>query len=141
MPTTIATTEGTLRQLRIIHGSLLVAVFLYAYVVFQIPASVPVQPEPVFLNAVALVAIVAACVALWMRMKFLRPAFEKLRMQADDATALGNWRKGVIVSDALAEAVVLFGVAIHFVGASNTQVLPFLLGGAALMLFWWPKQP
>jgi hypothetical protein len=95
----------------------------------------------VFLKAIATAAIAAACVAFWMRAKFLGPAFEKLRVQADDAVALANWRKGVIVSDTLAEAVVLFGVVIHFVGATNAQVVPFLIGGAALMLLWWPRQP
>jgi hypothetical protein len=140
MPATVATIEGTLRQLRITHGALLAATFLYAYVVFQIPASATAPPDPVFLRSVAVMAVVAAGVAFWMRAKCLGPAFERLRMQADDAVALANWRKGVIVSDALAEGVVLFGVAIHFVGASNTQVIPFLLGGAALMLLWWPRQ-
>jgi hypothetical protein len=141
MPPAVATIEGTLRQLRIVHGAMLAAAFLYAFVVFWIPASAVAQTDPAFLTSISVVAVVVACIAFWMRTKLLGPAFEKLRMQADDAGALANWRKGVLVSDVLAESVVLFGVAIHFVGAPNTQVIPFPLGGIALMLFWWPKRP
>jgi hypothetical protein len=77
----------------------------------------------------------------WMRSKQLPIAFETLRTKSDDAASLGRWRTGVIISDALAEAVVLYGFTVHMLGGTAKEVAPFFIAGLAAMLIWWPKQP
>jgi hypothetical protein len=68
-------------------------------------------------------------------------SFETLRLKPDDAGSLVSWRAGAIISATLAESVGLFGVAIHFLGGSNQQVVPFFILGVGAMLIWWPKAP
>ena len=76
-----------------------------------------------------------------MRSKNLRLAFETLRTKPDDAGALVRWRRGVIISDCLAEAVVLYGFVVHMLGGTSLQVAPFFISGSTAMLSWWPRQP
>jgi hypothetical protein len=137
-PTTI---EGTLRSLRLIHVALMVSMLLYVYIMWMIPAKSSETLDPTFLLTLDLVGISSVGVAKRIRSKCLRPAFETLRTKPDDAASLGRWRVGVIVSDALAEAVVLYGFVVHLLGGTISQVAPFFSAGLAAMVFWWPQQP
>jgi hypothetical protein len=89
----------------------------------------------------------AACAAVGLaagqaiRSRYLRPAFETLRVRPDDPGSLVGWRKGVLFSDCLAEATVLYGFVIHMLGGADREVAPFFVAGAAAMILWWPKMP
>ncbi|MGA9304770.1 MAG: hypothetical protein WBW31_05120 [Candidatus Sulfotelmatobacter sp.] len=39
----------------------------------------------------------------------------------------------------MSEAIVLYGVMLHFMGFALSQVAPFFIAGAVLMLFLGPK--
>jgi hypothetical protein len=138
----IATTiDGTLRYLRIFHGALFIAVFAYAFLMFWLPNGGGSPLDRVFFRSVAVMCVAIACVAFWYRAKLLGPAFEKLRSQSDAPDALANWRKGVITSATLAESIALFGLAIHLLGGTNAQAIPFFVVGAVLIVIWWPERP
>lgn len=119
----------------------MLAVVLYAYIIKTIPASDPEPVSATFLNSLYVLAVVQLAIGQIVRSKFVWPALETLRTKPGDSDSLGRWRKGVILSDCLALAVVMYGLVIHLLGGTDRQVAPLLVGGAVAMLFWWPKQP
>jgi hypothetical protein len=133
--------EGTLRWLRLIHLALMVSMLLYLYIMRMVPAGPSEMLNPTFLWALYITAVATLGMGQWMRSKQLPIAFETLRTKSDDAASLGRWRTGVIISDALAEAVVLYGFTVHMLGGTAKEVAPFFIAGLAAMLIWWPKQP
>ena len=137
----LSTTEGTVRSLRLVHGALLVSVILYGVVLYVVPVQNPHSIDSTVLTALYAVSVVMIAIGMGLRAKFMRSACETLRTKPDDAEALVNWRKADIVSAVLAEAVVLYGVAIHFFGGSIRQVAPFFICGAVVLLVWWPQRP
>jgi hypothetical protein len=135
----LSNARETLSVVRIIHLALLMAVLLYMFIIRIIPAT-PTEP----LNKPLLVGLYALCVlelafGQRIRSKRVAVALELLRTQPNDAKALSQWRAGVVISDSVAMSVVLYGVALHFVGGTGLQIAPFFLVGAAALLFWWPQ--
>ena len=135
------TTEGTLRVLRVIHLALMVSMLLYVFIMRMMPANPSEMLNPRFIWALYATAAVTLAAGQWMRSKQLRIAFETLRTKPDDTASLARWRVGVIISDVLAEATVLYGFVIHLLGGTATEVAPLFIAGVTAMLIWWPKQP
>jgi hypothetical protein len=134
-----STARETLSVLRILHLALLMAVLLYIFMIRIIPAA-PTEP----LNKPLLVGSYALCVlelafGQRIRSKRVAAALELLRTQPNDAKALSQWRAGVVISDSVAMSVVLYGLALHFVGGTSLQIAPFFVVGTAALLFWWPQ--
>ena len=135
------TTQGTLAFLRIVHAALVVSMILYVVVMRRIPAQ---DVEPLSSSMLwSLGACAAASLATGqgIRSRYLGPAFETLRAKPDDPGSLLRWRQGVLISDCLAEAAVLYGFVIHLLGGTDGEVVPFFIAGAAAMILWWPKEP
>lgn len=135
------TAQGTLKLLRTVHGALMVSIVLYVVVMRMIPAP---GAEPVSSRLLwPLGACAAASLAggQGIRSRYLGPAFETLRAKPDDPGSLLRWRQGVLISDCLAEAAVLYGFVIHLLGGTDGEVVPFFIAGAAAMILWWPKMP
>jgi hypothetical protein len=119
----------------------MISILFYLQAMRIVPAANTEPLNPAFPWELGALAVADLGVGIWMRTKKLRPAFETLRTLPDDPTALASWRQGFIMSDCMALTVVLFGLAIHFLGGSAEQVAPFFVVGFAVMLFWWPKEP
>ncbi|MBZ5702275.1 MAG: hypothetical protein LAN84_10550 [Acidobacteriia bacterium] len=130
--------QTALRDLRIIHGVMLVSVLLYMLVIFQIHPSEghlsPVIPEAITVCCAAEIAV-----ALVLRARLLAPCMETLRSNPDDAQALGRWREGNLVSITLAQSVALFGLVLKFLGASWFVGGPFFATAIFLLLIWTPR--
>ncbi len=128
-------------MLRTVHGTLMLCIVLYVVVMRMVPAQ---NAEPLSTNVPLLLGILAVANLVsgqMIRSRRLRLAFETLRTKPDDAESLARWRQGVIISDCLVEAVVLYGLAIHFMGGTSRQVAPFFIVGSVAMVVWWPVQP
>lgn len=136
-----ATTEATLRSLRTVHGALLCSVVLYTIVVVRISPQTSQEFKPALLTPLGIASIVSLGIAFFVRSRTIRPAVEALRTKPDDAESLRRWRVGSVVSAVLAESVVLYGVAIHFMAGTSRQATPFFIVGAVVMLAWWPRRP
>ncbi len=52
-----------------------------------------------------------------------------------------NWRAGTILSDVTLECVLLFGLALYFMGATVIQIAPFFVAPFVTMLLLFPKRP
>ena len=137
----VATTEATLRVLRTIHGALFCSILLYVVVIVQISPQDPRGNATVLLTPLGILSVLILGIAFFVRSRKIRPAFETLQTKPDDAESLRRWRVGALVSAALAESVVLYGVAIHFMGGTGRQAAPFFIAGAVAMLAWWPRRP
>jgi hypothetical protein len=135
------TAQGTLKLLRTVHGALMLSIVLYVVVMRMIPApgAVPLSSRSLWLLGACAAASLAG--GLVIRSRYLGPAFETLRAKPDDPTSLLRWGQGVLISDCLAEAAVLYGFVIHWLGGTDGEVVPFFIAGAAAMILWWPKMP
>jgi len=101
------------------------------------PAERPVSP--IITGAIALVCLSDIGIAIFYRARLITPSVERLRTNAQDAEAIGQWRKGVILSFAFAESVVLFGFALKVLGAGWNVAGVFFIFGVLLFLAWSPK--
>jgi len=136
-----ATIDGTLKNLRTIHGVMLFSMILYVFIAERL-----IPPEPRNLNGTLPAAFGILCVAIvglamFFRTRKIRPAFETLQSEPNNMNALRQWRAGGILTAVLLEAVVLYGFALRFLGASLKVSLPFYVVGIALMALWWPLRP
>lgn len=133
--------DSAIRGLRIVHGALLAAAFLYVYLAETLKADS--YPRPISLIYVAIAAVAGAVIVISfvLRIRMVNSSEERLRLDASDAAALARWRAGNIASIALAESIVLYGLVLRFVGATTGQVVPFYLAGIAMLLLFTPRRP
>jgi hypothetical protein len=141
VPQAANTVEGTLRFLRVFSSVLLFSVILYIWVAEKVVEHPPQLLNPVMLLGIGACSLAVFAIALFARVKIIRPALETLQTKQDDTSALQHWRSGNILSFVLFEAIVLFGFALRFLGGSTLQSLPFYAAGIGLMLLWWPHRP
>jgi F0F1-type ATP synthase membrane subunit c/vacuolar-type H+-ATPase subunit K len=132
---------STLRQVRLSNGCLLLAIFLYAVMAERL---VPPRTQP--LDATTFIGMSAAAlmvlgVALYFHIRVVRGAAQVLRGNPTDQSMIARWRLGLIIFATLCEAIALFGFALHYLGASRVETLPFYGVGAGLIILCRPKQP
>jgi hypothetical protein len=113
------------------------SVALYAWLIWCLPSSA--TPNPIVFRAIAAMAVLLVVVIFVMRRIQVGRVEVLLAAQPQDAKVLLRWRQGYLVTYALSEAIVLYGVVLHFLGFALSQVVPFFVAGAALMLFLGPK--
>jgi hypothetical protein len=62
-----------------------------------------------------------------------------LETHPQDAKALARWRQGHLVTYILSLSIALYGLLLHFLGFSVSQVAPFFIVGTVLILFLGPR--
>jgi hypothetical protein len=132
--------DQTLRVLRIIHGTFIVTVFLYLYVLSIVPHQ-PADIAPSMYWGLVAIAFFALLAALFVRKRMVGVALERLRVAPDDAAALGNWRKFGILACALLETIALFGFSLRILGADWAHVAPFFVVAVGTLLLTFPQRP
>jgi hypothetical protein len=135
------TVEGTLRIVRTVHGVLLFAMFMQVLTVEKILPHQPRQLDSTFTSAILVLSIAIVGATVYIRLKMVGTALDTLRSTPDDPNSLAKWRKGVVLSDVLLDAVVLYGFVLRLLGGPLQQSLPFYVVGIGLMILWWPKHP
>ncbi len=101
----------------------------------------PIAMNRAFLAGLSSIAAIMVGAALYLQVKVIRPALEALQAKPDDGSSLERWRNASFASYMLAEAVVLFGLCLRFLGGTRTLSLPFYGVGILLMLFLFPRRP
>jgi hypothetical protein len=130
--------ETNLRSARILHVCFLIAAFLYVFVLIQIrPPERPLSAVVIWANAFVCIVIIG--MALFFRSRMVSESAAKLYTNPQDIEALQTWRSGQIVSFAFAEAVVLFGFVLKFLGAHWNVAGVFFVVGILLLVAWRPK--
>ena len=98
-------------------------------------------PDDKFKVAMMTVALAAAVIALAVRSRTVAPAAEILKASPSDSGALGQWRKGQILSFVMAEVVVLFGFILRLMGVPWAHAAPLYAVGIGMIIFFYPRQP
>lgn len=139
--TQAATTQTTLRFLRILQGILLASMVLDPTIAEMISPDIGKALNPFIFKFLAATSATYVGIAVWIQITRVRPALETLQSKQDDARSLYHWRSGVILSSVMLEAVVLTGFALRFMGGTFLQSLAFYCIGILLMLIYWPRRP
>ena len=132
---------ASLKLARIIHAAFIASAVLYV-VIAETLEHRQAAPDlrPVYLVLLG-VATLCAATAFVLRWKFVTGSEELLRSNPQDGATIQRWRAGQIVSLALAEAIVLFGFVLRFLGARFGESAAFYVLGFVLLLGFWPKRP
>jgi hypothetical protein len=140
MPTSEDRVEGSLKHLRIVHVALLVSLGLYAFMGEWIQKK-PETLDPMVLKVMAGLALATGTVILFVRMRLILDAEEKLGLQPTDMSAFARWHVLHFISFVLCESIGLYGIALRFMGASFRQAAAFYAGAILLMLLSTPRRP
>jgi hypothetical protein len=128
--------EAARKFIQIIRFILAGAIVMYAFAVLRLPSSA--TPKPILLRALTVVTISIVVIIFVMQKIQILPVESTLEKQPQDAKALARWRLGYLVTYTLSLSIALYGVVLHFLGFSMSQVAPFV-AGMALILFLGPK--
>ncbi len=129
--------ESAVRLLRTVQLALLVSIVLHAAVGQKIAAepSDVTQWHRIFIA----LAILLVGIAMFFRLRMVRPAAEALRLRPEDAQMLARWRIGSLISLVLCEAIGLYGFALRVLGGEFSLSAPFYAVAILLMLVWRPR--
>lgn len=125
--------------MRVIHAAFLLAAILYVWVPSRIVHDSGKATPMAILLAFGLVALSSLGISVFFRRLIVQPAAERLSKNPEDSQAAGRWRNGVLVSLVSCESVVLFGLALRFIGAGWNVCGVFYAAGIFFLLAWTPK--
>ncbi|HEX4001948.1 MAG TPA: hypothetical protein VHX36_04825 [Candidatus Acidoferrales bacterium] len=119
---------------------MLIAMVLYV-VVSERAQHQLIDMNRAFFAGISVVGAVLVAIALYVLVKKIRPALETLQTKPADAASLATWRSASLASYVIAEAIVLFGLCLRFLGGARSLSIPFYAVGLLLMLFLFPRHP
>jgi hypothetical protein len=131
--------QKTLQIACVLHVALLLAAVAYIILPLLVVNRSIKPPDPIIPLVVGLATLPPLGVAGFYRVRVVKPASETLRTNPNDASAAGRWRQGVLVSLVCCESIVLFGLALRFIGVPWNLCAIFYTVGIFLMLVWTPK--
>jgi len=125
--------------MRLVHIGLVFAAAAYLAVPSFLGKPLVTKTPMAMILALGAVAFASLAGAGLLRARLVPAAAEALRSNADDAGAIRRWRAVVILSLALAETAVLFGLALRLAGAPWKVCAIFYAAGIFLLLAWTPR--
>ncbi len=133
--------DATLRLVNVVYWAMLVAALFEIGVAEQFGAKS--IPKDVRIVQLALIVVSASMLAsMWIvRGRMMRGIADTLRGNPGDRASIQRWWAANIVTFALCEAVVLYGLVLRFLGGSFYQSLPFYATGVVLLLIFRPALP
>jgi len=115
------------------------SIVVYGYIVWWLPSAA--VPNPFLFRVLTALSVILVIVVFVLRRLQILPVESLLAVQPDDPKALGRLRQGYVVTYVLSEAIVLYGLVLHFLGFPATRVAPFFVAGFVLILFFRPMAP
>ena len=122
-----------------IHGAFLLAALLYVWLPAMIVHASGKEAPTAMVLAVSMVALSSLGIAVFLRRRMVRPAADRLSKNPEDVQAAARWRSSVVVSLAFCESLVLYGLALWFIGAGWNVYGVFYAIGIFLLLAWYPR--
>lgn len=135
---TILSVNAALEVLRIIWAAMLFSLVAYGFIDHRAPKRQ--QPAPTIFYCLMIISVACVGSVSFFRRKFVLLSESTLAAEPEDSSALGQWRAGYIFMWALCEAIVLYGLVLRVIGFAFVQILPYLVGGFGLMLFFRPRR-
>src|SRR6267142_2298416 len=133
--------EQQLRVLRIVHAAMLAAAVLYIFLPETVNRDRVEEPSQLTYLAVAVMAAFSVGAALMVRQTMVSRALETLQLHPEDGASVKRWFSGNMILFALCESVVVYGLALRFVGATLRQAAPSYLAGIVLLILFRPRKP
>lgn len=127
-------------MLQILRLAMLLSILIYGFMIKQFP-SPHAKPNPIIYVVVVLLSASVVRSLFFFRKKLVKPSEEVLVTNAMDSGAIRRWQTGQLITYAFAEAVAIYGMLLHFLGFTHIQVVPFLVVGFLLILFFPPRLP
>jgi F0F1-type ATP synthase membrane subunit c/vacuolar-type H+-ATPase subunit K len=131
--------KTAISTLQIMRIAMLSSIAIYVLIVKQLPSSI--QANPVIYYAMVFLAVWVVVGVFFLQQKFVKASESVLTTNPDDVAAQKRWRAGYLLIYAFSDAIALYGVVLHFVGFTMTQVAPFLIAGFLLIVFYSPRIP
>lgn len=128
----------SLKSLQLIRIAMLASVVFYAVIATLVPASG--EPNPIAFYAFTAIAIAEVAAIFVVRRALVSPVQMGAMSQPDAAKVSMKPRTVLIVIYCLSEAVALYGVVLHFLGFSLSQVGPFFVASLVLLFFFEPRR-
>ena len=128
----------SLKNLQLIRIAMLASVVFYAVIATLVPASG--QPNPIAFYAFTAIAIAEVAAIFVMRRALTAPAQMGAMPQLDAAKVSMKPGTALIVIYCLSEVVALYGLVLHFLSFSLSQVAPFFVAGFVLLFFFEPRR-
>lgn len=128
------------RVIQILRISFVVFGLFLVYIVVKIPAQPGTPPDPAIelaITALGLIEIVAGLFAP----RVLQSLAKRAPQTAPKAAPLKQWFSANVISLACFDACMLFGLVLHFVGASPHLVVLLIGAGLAALILWRPGAP
>ena len=132
--------DATLRFLRVIQVAFLVAVVIYIAIAEKVGPREPKDVKQIQM-VLAMLSVGLVAMILIVRQRMIPSSEEILRTQPEDLGALLRWRTANLLTLVLAEAVVLYGFVLRFMGGTLLQAAPFYAAGVLLMVVFTPRRP
>jgi hypothetical protein len=129
--------EKQLRTLRIVYSGIWASAITYPFVAERLAP--PGTIDTTIYASVSVVAVGMAVAAVLVRKTMLGKAERRSELSQRES-AMRLWLVGHIVPFCMAEAVVLFGLVIRFLGATFKQALPLYALGIAVLLMNAPQR-
>jgi F0F1-type ATP synthase membrane subunit c/vacuolar-type H+-ATPase subunit K len=135
----VSLAEKTLKNAQIIHKFFLFASVAYLLLPLYLVHGAKADPQPQLVVGIAVASAGVVVVAAFYRSKIVKPGADALRNNVDDSSAAAKWRSGTLISLAMAESVILFGLSLRFIHISWRICGIFYVLGFLLLLAWTPK--
>lgn len=132
--------RAVVKGLRTVWGVMLVALFLYAFVLTRIPRSANVPLTPTGQFYISMVGIVTGAVVLFLR--FVRiPRLASPDAPIDNKKLARQAWVTYILCYVFSESTGLFGFVLAFNRCEPKFYVPLYLGGVLLMVLCYPRLP
>jgi hypothetical protein len=135
----MGTADSSLKQMRTVHFAFMVALALYAYTAELVAGKTNSGVSAAVFYGITVAASFDVLIAYYLRRTKFAPAFEKLRLDPDDSSALKQWRSSTLVSVVVTLSVGLYGYVLRFLGAPRSVSWSFYLVALILLLIWKPN--
>lgn len=127
-------------MLQIVRFGVLLSILIYGFMIKQFPIQ-HAKPNPIIYVAIAVLSLSIIRSLFFFRKKLVKPSEHVLTVDATDAVAVRRWQTGQLFTYSFAEAIALYGMLLHFLGFTPVQVVPFLVVGFLLIVFFPPRLP
>lgn len=131
--------DNQLRQLSLIRICLLLSIPVYVFLATRAPARA--TPQPLLFNVIAVVALLEAAAAFFLRGKLISDAESTWRENPNTKSALARWFTANIAPWAMCLSIAIYGIVLRYLGYSFRSVAPFFVAGAVLMFCFPPRRP
>ena len=127
-----------MKNLQVIRIAMLASVVFYALIATLVSSSG--EPNPIAFYALTAIAIAEVAAIFVIRRALVSPVQMGVMPQPDAARVSVKPGTALIVIYCLSEAVALYGLVLHFLGFSLSQVAPFFIASLVLLFFFEPRR-